>query len=122
MKKLIAIIGTFMIVIAFFRVINGAGMISVSNVLIYLKENEIASIDIGIYDQLKGFESLSGGFSWSDDLNFMQNIRGAIMFAFSAIQVFVQFIVGISTVFIVNIFTSAVAVLKLIWYLFGFGG
>lgn len=122
MKKLIAIIGTCMMIIAFFRVINGAETISVTNVLIYLQESEKITLDVSIYDQLKIFDSLSGKFSWSDEISLIQNIKNAVMYAFDAVTIFFTFIGSISTVFIGNLLAGALAVLKLIWYLFGFGG
>lgn len=122
MKKLLAIIGVSMIVIALFRTLNGAGNISISNVMLYLNENTPKSIDISAFDSISYVKDAFNSFTWSSDLNILENIAGILRSTAEMFIALFNCLIGLSVAFIGNIFMSAVNILKLIWYLFGFGG
>ena len=122
MKKLIAIIGTLMIVVMFFRAINGAEAMPISNILVYLSENIPEPLDPSVFDYINNVKDRFSDFEWSEDLDFFENLKNVLKTFFN---IFAQLFLVINTlfyVFIHNILMAAVAILKIIWYLLGFGG
>jgi len=122
MKKMIAIIGTCMIVIALFRTLNGAPNISIENVMLYLSENAPEQMDIDAFQSISYVKDAFQSYSWSKDQSVLDNLCGILVNTVEMIYSLFNCLVGLSKAFIGNILMSAVTVLKLVWYLFGFGG
>lgn len=122
MKKIIALIGTLMVIVMFFRVINGAGEMPITNIFVYLSENIPESLDISVFDNINAVKDTFSNFDWSEDLNFFENLKNVLKSFFDMFKQLFLCLASLTTIFINNILMAAVSIVKIIWYLLGFGG
>lgn len=122
MKKIIALIGTLMVIVMFFRVINGAGEMPITNIFVYLSENIPESLDISVFDHINAVKDTFSKFDWSEDLNFFENLKNVLKSFFDMFKQLFLCLASLTTIFIDNILMAAVSIVKIIWYLLGFGG